>query len=375
MKNDRARAQIGRISRFGLLELSRQRLRSNQAVRTKSLAHVAVAKAPFAVLNHWLHYHHMIQEQAAKEKEHLKFQIQLPVDVATYLMNEKRKIIESIEHNHPIEVVIIPNVHLQTPHYLLKQVRKNELTSKGKSHVREPVSYKQVKVVKEDNGIKNQMRLAKTDEPAITEFLRDAPLSDMPKRKKVGLIRRILKALFGGAQANPLKRKTRKVNVITHRMAVVTKTTVIPVVLIAIAMSVVDMVTKAIVMIKAVIAVAVGGADVADEVVIATDASRTASKVGKKIVGGITVVANKVNKATVDEITVVVNKVDKTTADEITVVANKVSKAINAAMIVAVNEMSNTTNAMMIAVDVGAVVDVITMAIKEMRIASMNKHR
>ena len=124
---DRARVQLGRISRFGLLEMSRQRLRPSLGetsgmvcprctgqgtIRdTKSLA--------LAILR-------LIQEEASKERTG-EVRVIVPVDVSAFLLNEKRSAVGEIEQDSKVRVVIIPNPNMQTPHFEVIRLRDDEV--------------------------------------------------------------------------------------------------------------------------------------------------------------------------------------------------------------------------------------------------------
>jgi ribonuclease E len=126
VKMDRARIQLGRLSRFGLLELSRQRLRPALSETT----HIncprcggmgtirAVESMSLALLR-------LIGEEARKERTG-RVVAQVPVDVATYLMNEKRDWLNQIESRDKVSLVIVPNPHMQTPAYTLRRIRDDE---------------------------------------------------------------------------------------------------------------------------------------------------------------------------------------------------------------------------------------------------------
>jgi ribonuclease E len=126
VKQDRARIQIGRISRFGLLELSRQRLRPSISETTNIVCPRcsgmgvirSVESLALAILR-------LIGEEARKDRTS-KVIAQLPVDVATYLMNEKREWLHSIEARGGIDVILVPNRYLETPAYELRRVRDDE---------------------------------------------------------------------------------------------------------------------------------------------------------------------------------------------------------------------------------------------------------
>jgi ribonuclease E len=123
---DRARVQTGKISRFGLLELSRQRLRP--ALNEGS--HITCPRCNGTGVirdteSSALHVLRMVQEEAMKENS-AAIWAQVPVEVATYLLNEKRSEIAKLEARHKVEIVLVPNRHLETPHYRLERVRHDD---------------------------------------------------------------------------------------------------------------------------------------------------------------------------------------------------------------------------------------------------------
>lgn len=196
LRHDRARIQIGRISRFGLLEMSRQRLgsslrRSSRAtcphcdgqgsVRTvESLAH--------AIMN-------LIQEQTAKT-EQVQLQVMLPVDLATYLINEKRTQIQQIEQQTQADIMIIPNPQFQSPHYQIRKVKEKNRMS---------ISYEVIKQQPAKAGagggqvVRKKTAVTKVTEPAIKEFLTSSTTPPPPPRKKSGggLIKRLWEVVLG----------------------------------------------------------------------------------------------------------------------------------------------------------------------------------
>ncbi|MEZ5475367.1 MAG: Rne/Rng family ribonuclease [Steroidobacteraceae bacterium] len=124
---DRARIQIGRLSRFGLLEMSRQRLRpsldeSSHLVcpRCTGIGSIrSVESMALAILR-------LIGEETRKDRT-AKIIAQVPVEVATYLINEKREWLRTLEDKSEVELIIVPNPHIQTPEYLIKRVRLDEV--------------------------------------------------------------------------------------------------------------------------------------------------------------------------------------------------------------------------------------------------------
>ena len=129
LRYDRARVQVGKISRFGLLELSRQRLRPSlgesnyiSCPRCHGTGHIRDTDSSA------LHILRIIQEEAMKDST-AALHAQVPVDVATYLLNEKRAEIHAIEARLKVNVVLIPNVHLETPNYNIDRLRHDHIKS------------------------------------------------------------------------------------------------------------------------------------------------------------------------------------------------------------------------------------------------------
>ena len=120
---DRARVQVGRISRFGLLEMSRQRLRSSlgessQITCPRCLGHGQIRSVESLALS----ILRLIEEEAMKDKTRTVL-AQVPVDVGTFLLNEKRDSITDIEDRHDVDINVIPSPQLLTPHYQMRRVR------------------------------------------------------------------------------------------------------------------------------------------------------------------------------------------------------------------------------------------------------------
>ena len=123
---DRARVQMGKISRFGLMELSRQRLRP--ALNEGS--HVTCPRCTGTGVirdaeSSALHVLRLLQEEAMKEGT-AALHAQVPVDVATFLLNEKRHDISQIESRLKVNLVLIPNKSLETPHHHIERLRHDD---------------------------------------------------------------------------------------------------------------------------------------------------------------------------------------------------------------------------------------------------------
>jgi len=127
VKQDRARIQIGRLSRFGLLEMSRQRLRPSISEATNITCPRCSGQGTIRGVDSMaLAMLRLIGEEARKERTS-KVIAQLPVDVTTYLINEKREWLAGIQEKSGIQVVLVPNRHMETPAYEIRRIRDDEL--------------------------------------------------------------------------------------------------------------------------------------------------------------------------------------------------------------------------------------------------------
>ncbi|SUZ38388.1 ribonuclease E/G [Xanthomonas arboricola pv. juglandis] len=127
LKYDRARVQLGRISRFGLMEMSRQRLRpslgeSSQIVCPRCDGHGRMRSVESLSLS----IIRVAEEHAMKENTG-QVLVQAPVEIANYLLNEKRSALREIEQRHESPIIIVADEQLHTPHYEVTRLRENEL--------------------------------------------------------------------------------------------------------------------------------------------------------------------------------------------------------------------------------------------------------
>lgn len=126
VRQDRARIQISRISRFGLLEMSRQRLSPSLG---ESSHHVCPRCQGTGKIRDneslSLSILRLLEEEALKENTKQVRTI-VPVEIASYLLNEKRKAVRDIEHRHNVDVIVVPNEAMETPHFNVYRVREGE---------------------------------------------------------------------------------------------------------------------------------------------------------------------------------------------------------------------------------------------------------
>ncbi|MCU7921976.1 MAG: ribonuclease E [Candidatus Thiodiazotropha sp. (ex Dulcina madagascariensis)] len=176
LKQDRARVQIGRISRFGLLEMSRQRLRpslgeASEQVCPRCKGHGTVRGVESLSLS----VLRIIEEEAMKENTG-RIMAQLPVDMATFLLNEKRQMIHDIEQRQSIDVVLIPNINLETPNYGIERIRTSDMLP-------EEEGLSSYKMVSEESVAEasepGKPKQLKAEQPAVKSI---APTSPAPQR-------------------------------------------------------------------------------------------------------------------------------------------------------------------------------------------------
>jgi ribonuclease E len=179
VKMDRARIQLGRLSRFGLLELSRQRLRPALSETT----HISCPRCSGmgtirGVESMSLALLRLIGEEARKERTG-RVIAQVPVDVATYLMNEKRDWLNQIESRDKVSLVVVPNPHLSTPAYTLRRIRDDEKELPENA----TVSYQLAdQPVLDDSNIGSRDKKPQSEAPLVPSILpaSAAPIIPMP---------------------------------------------------------------------------------------------------------------------------------------------------------------------------------------------------
>ena len=126
VRMDRARIQLGRISRFGLMEMSRQRLRPSLGEATHTMCPRCSGQGTIrSVESMALAMLRLLGEEARKERT-ARVVAQLPVDVATFLINEKREWLNQVESRGETEIILVPNPNIETPNYFIKRVRDDE---------------------------------------------------------------------------------------------------------------------------------------------------------------------------------------------------------------------------------------------------------
>lgn len=204
LKQDRARVQVGRISRFGLLEMSRQRLRpslgeTSENVCPRCQGHGTVRGIESTALS----ILRLLEEESMKENTG-RVLAEVPVEVATYLLNEKRTSISEIESRNSVTLMIVANPNLQTPNYTLERVRDSEA-----EHNANKLKSYELQTDGEDVYSPTEARDAKpVERAAVNRVVPDMPAPTRAEAgtsatDKPGISRRIIgsiTSLFGASQ-------------------------------------------------------------------------------------------------------------------------------------------------------------------------------
>jgi len=220
VKQDRARIQLGRISRFGLLELSRQRLRPSiteathhTCPRCSGIGKIrSVESLALTLLR-------LIGEEARKERT-AKVIAQLPVDVATFLINEKREWLNEVEVKNKAEIILVPNKYMETPAYEIRRLRDDEV-----EQVEGSTSYKMAEQPKLDVDavVNREEQKIVIQQPAVTNVIPIAPAPPIAEKPEgPGILVRLWRFLFGGggdapAKPKPVRKDTRNDRHDRHR--------------------------------------------------------------------------------------------------------------------------------------------------------------
>jgi len=194
LKIDRARVQVGRISRFGLLEMSRQRLRASLGDSSQGVCPRCDGQGTIrGVESLALSILRVIEEEAMKDKT-ARVIADLPVPVATFLLNEKRDILFEIEGRQSVNITLIPNTNLDTPHYEVKRLRTIDNEADTKTH-----SYKlDVKDIYDAEIPNKEKKLSEPvpEEAAVGRITPQVPRPPV-KQSGIGLFKSIWVFLFG----------------------------------------------------------------------------------------------------------------------------------------------------------------------------------
>jgi ribonuclease E len=207
VRQDRARVQIGKITRFGLLEMSRQRLRPSlgessymTCPRCSGIGNIrSVESLALAILR-------IIGEEARKERT-AKVIAQLPVEVATYLLNEKRNWVQSLESRNDTQVILVANSALETPHYQIRRVRDDQAELPENAGT----SYTLAELSDEPDALSGVAQERKVAEPAAVATITPtaAPVRKVVEQKRPGLLSRLFSLFSGSEESEPQQTRER----------------------------------------------------------------------------------------------------------------------------------------------------------------------
>ena len=206
---DRARVQVGRISRFGLLEMSRQRLRpsleetmSRTCPRCKGQGTIRGTRSlALSILR-------LVEEEAQKEFSR-EIRAIVPVPVATFLLNEKRKEVSDIETRNKIKVTVLPNTEMETPHFEVVRIRNQDEDDSDFSYrLANELSKSEEEVVTDTATPQNLPK------PAVNTMIPSTPAPviatpEVVKEKSPGLVKRLWASMFGET-VEPVKEEEKK---------------------------------------------------------------------------------------------------------------------------------------------------------------------
>ena len=208
VKQDRARIQIGRISRFGLMEMSRQRLRPSISEATNIVCPRCTGMGTIrGVESLALAILRLIGEEARKERTS-RVIVQLPVAVATYLMNEKRDWLNNIESKGTVEITLVPNQYLETPAYEIRRIRDDERQLPENTVVSHQLAVQPLIHV---DSVADHDQKPIAPPPVVTIVAPSAPapasIASEPvkiEEPQIGVFVKLWRSLFGGAGSLPL---------------------------------------------------------------------------------------------------------------------------------------------------------------------------
>ena len=194
LKRDRARVQVGRISRFGLLEMSRQRLRPSLGDSSQKVCPTCNGqgnvRGPESLA---LSILRVIEEEAMKEKTS-KILARLPLDVATFLLNEKRENVHEVEQRCSVRVILVPIPDMTASAYQVERIRDDEPHDINKQS-----SYKLAETTAALPDFVENSQRTRVEEPAVGRIPPPTPAPPPAAVSGPGLFKRMWSALFGSA--------------------------------------------------------------------------------------------------------------------------------------------------------------------------------
>ncbi|GJM09469.1 MAG: ribonuclease E [Lysobacteraceae bacterium] len=204
LKQDRARVQVGRISRFGLLEMSRQRLRPSLGESSNEICPRCNGNGTIRdVESLALSMLRLIEEEVMKEQSG-QVLAQAPSEVCNFLLNEKRHVVAGIEQRHRVPVMVIANPHWETPKFAIERVRRADLT------VDAPPSYERITAAEPVAVVETATSTRPpAAAPAVPSIVPSQP-APRPVKPTKSAITRLWEWLFGNEEEKSAKKASKK---------------------------------------------------------------------------------------------------------------------------------------------------------------------
>ena len=209
LRMDRARVQVGRISRFGLLEMSRQRLRPSLGESSHTPCPRCDGQGTIRdVESLSLSVLRILEEEAMKDMT-ARVIARMPVEAASFLLNEKRQPLHEIQHRLDVEIIVLPDPAMVTPQYTVQRVRLSEAAQAENRKASYQLKNEEKDDTATENGA-NRRKQAVAERPAVQPIIMPpAPAPAARQDKPRGLIARLFGSLFGVPDKAPAQ-PTRK---------------------------------------------------------------------------------------------------------------------------------------------------------------------
>jgi ribonuclease E len=200
LQNDRAKIQLGRISRFGLLEMSRQRLKASLGENTQIICNKCLGKGSLRTIESLsLSLLRIIEEETLKPHT-AEVQAQLPLELCTFLTNEKRKNIIDIENRYNVRLILIPNQHLIFPNYNITRIKATDTKTEASK------SYGIIEPPKNVEYVSTPKPTTEVHQMSVMQQLKSVPKTNI-QYNKPNLLKRLWSSLF---EANNNQINTKK---------------------------------------------------------------------------------------------------------------------------------------------------------------------
>ena len=219
LKADRARVQIGRISRFGLMEMSRQRLRPSLEDLTTEVCPRCLGQGRIRDIKSLaLTILRVVEEESLKQRSSI-VRARVPLAVAAYLLNEKRRDVAAIEERTSTHLVIVPAAEMDTPHFEIERIRDDTAEVEGSVPSYELTTTPTPEVAATDDAPAKPPQQAAVQAPPLPRPPPTPPAPATERKGFIGVLRAIGQSLFGTAsqdeqpqQSEPQQQNRRRPN-------------------------------------------------------------------------------------------------------------------------------------------------------------------